>query len=149
MQTNYTPEKDNVVFGLDSAVIRKYISGIPGGRTLDVTDYAEDVIKAGHVIIKLANGNYAPMPIIPAQDAKPAEGESPAVEARVAKYAALPSGATYVGVLYRSISKKLPEAAIMYDGVVNPTLTPYAMDDIKDAFKAACPQIIFEEDEIA
>ena len=131
MQNDITSKKEKVVFGNDSVVIRKYISGIPGGRTLDVSDFEPDTILAGHVIIKKTDGNYAPMPI---------NGE---------KYAELPGGASYAGVLYRSISKENPAASIMYDGVVNPELVPYQMTDILEAFKTACPHIIFEQDEEA
>lgn len=146
MKTDYSPEKEQIVFGNDSAVIRKYISGISGGRTLDVSGFSKDNIKAGHVIIKKSNGDYAPMPILPAQEAKPAVGDVPALPER---YGTLPSGASYVGVLYRSISVKKPEAAIMNNGVVNPTLTPYDMSEIMTAFKAACQHITFEQDEEA
>lgn len=133
MKNDISPKKETVVFGNDSVVIRKYISGIPGGRTLDCTDFPEDNVLAGHVIVKKSDGTYAPMPV--------ADG----------KYAALPDGTTYVGVLYRSINKENPAASIMYNGVVNSNneLLPYPMADILDAFKAACPHIIFEQDEEA
>lgn len=133
MKNDISPKKETVVFGNDSVVIRKYISGISGGRTLDCADFPEDNVLAGHVIVKKSDGTYVPMPV--------ADG----------KYAALPAGATYVGVLYRSISKENPAASIMYDGVVNGNdeLLPYPMADILDAFKAACPHIIFEQDEEA
>lgn len=149
MKNDISPNKETVVFGNDSAVIRKYISGIPGGRTLDCSDFVDDNVLAGHVIIKKADGNYAPMPVIAAVPATPAQGETPAVAAQPAKYGTLPAGASYVGVLYRSISKKNPAASIMYDGVVNPDLTPYPMTDILAAFKAACPNIVLEKDEEA
>lgn len=131
MKNDLSPKREKVVFGNDSVVIRKYIAGIPGGRTLDVTDFPNDNILAGHVIIKKTDGNYAPMPI---------SGEA---------YAELPEGASYAGVLYRSISKENPAAAIMYSGVVNSACVPFPMTDILDAFKTACPQIIFEQDEEA
>lgn len=143
MKNELNPNKETIVFGNDSVVIRKYISGIPGGRTLDVSDYKDDAILAGHVIIKTKEGNYAPMPC---HAAKAAEGETAAVEAG---YDALPEGASYVGILYRSISRKNPEAAIMYDGIVNPECVPYPLAGILEAFKAACPHIIFEQDEEA
>jgi hypothetical protein len=55
---------------LDSIVIIKNDFSIPGGKSLDVTGYAPDVLNAGHVIIKeTATGNYKPMP---ATDASPA-----------------------------------------------------------------------------
>lgn len=123
--------KESVVFGLDSVVIRKFISGIPGGRTLDCNGVAETILSAGHVIIKTQEGNYAPMPV--------ADG----------KYAALPSGASYVGVLVSSIPVKNPAAAIMVDGIVNSEVLPYAMTEIMTAFKTACPHIIFQTDEEA
>ncbi len=143
MKRDYSPKRERVVFGNDSIVIRKYNSGIQGGRTLDCSDYPEDNVFAGHVIIKKSNGNYAPMPIKAATEAS---GETPASPAG---YDALPTGATYVGVLYRSISKDKPEAAIMTDGIVNPTLTPYDMTAIMTAFQSACRHISFEQDEEA
>lgn len=123
-------EKEQVVFGNDNIVIRKFISGIQGGRALDCTGFAEKNILAGHVIIK-KDGTYAPMPV--------ADGN----------YAALPEGAEYVGVLRSSIPTKYAAAAIMIDGIVNPTVVPFNMDGIMAAFKAACPHIIFQQDEEA
>jgi hypothetical protein len=124
-------QRDTILFGNDSIVIRKYIAGIQGGRALDTTDWAEDSVKSSHVIIKNKEGNYAPMPV--------ADG----------KYAALPEGAAYAGVLYRSIATKDAQASIMTHGVVNPEAMPYPIDDIKEAFLAAVPHISFESDEEA
>ncbi len=149
MKNDISPKKTKIVFGNDSIVIRKYFSGIAGGRTLDLSDFPNDDIYAGHVIIKKANGNYAPMPIVAAVPAKPAQGDSPAVAAQPEKYGTLPAGASYVGVLYRSISKDKPGASIMNHGIVNPAVTPYPMDSIMAAFKAAVPNISFEQDEEA
>lgn len=84
-----------------------------------------------------------PMPIKAATEAV---GETPASPAG---YDTLPTGAKYVGVLYRSISKDKPAASIMTHGIVNPTLTPYPMDSIMDAFTAAVKNISFEQDEEA
>ncbi len=131
MKNDISPKKEKIIFGNDSVVIRKYNTGYAGGRTLDVSDFAYANILAGHVIIKKADGNYAPMPV---------SGEA---------YGELPVGAKYVGVLYRSISKEKPAASIMYDGVVNPNAVPYPMTSILDAFMAACPKITFEQDEEA
>ena len=130
MLNDLTPNKQQVVFGDDSIVIQKYISGIKGGRTLDVTGFAASVIKAGHVII-VKNGVYAPMPV---------SGDA---------YAALPEGAAYAGVLYRSISAAKPAASIMTNGEVNEEAVPYAMTAIATAFKTACPHIVFIKDEEA
>lgn len=119
-----------MVFGDDSIVIQKYISGIKGGRTLDVTGFTENVIKAGHVII-VKDGVYSPMPV--------AEGN----------YVALPEGAAYAGVLYRSVLAAKPAASIMTWGEVNAVAVPYAMETILADFKAACPHIDFIKDEEA
>ncbi len=130
MLNDLTPNKNQMVFGDDNIVIQKYISGIKGGRTLDVTGFAETVIKAGHVII-VKDGKYMPMPV---------SGNA---------YAALPSGAAYAGILYRSILAAKPAASIMTWGEVNAVAVPYAMDTILAAFKAACPHIDFIKDEEA
>lgn len=130
MLNDLSPKKNAVVFGEDSVVIQKYISGIKGGRTLDVTGFAENVIKAGHVII-VKDEVYAPMPI--------ADGN----------YGALPEGYAYAGVLYRSVLAANPAASIMTWGEVNSVAMPYAMDTIMDAFKVACPHIDFIKDEEA
>lgn len=130
MLNDLTPNKTQVVFGEDSVVIQKYISGIKGGRTLDVTGFADSVIKAGHVII-VKDGVYSPMPV---------SGGA---------YSTLPSGAAYAGVLYRSIPAAKPAASIMTWGEVNAEAVPYAMTSILAAFKSACPHIDFIKDEEA
>lgn len=130
MLNDLSPKKNQIVFGDDSIVIQKYISGIKGGRTLDITGFAESVVKAGHVII-VKDGTYAPMPV--------SEGA----------YAELPEGYAYAGVLYRSIPAAKPAASIMTWGEVNAVAVPYAMDAILADFKAACPHIDFIKDEEA
>lgn len=127
---NLNNEKKQIVFGDDSIVIQKWISGIKGGRTLDATGFT-GVIKAGHVIITDGKGVYKPMPV------------------SGAAYAELPGGYTYAGVLYRSISASKPAASIMTWGEVNAVAVPYAMDSILSAFKEACPHIGFIKDEEA
>lgn len=133
MLNDLSPKKNQIVFGDDSVVIQKYISGIKGGRTLDVTGFPDTVIKAGHAIIKLANGNYAPMPV---------QGASYAIS--------LPDGAKFVGVLYRSIPTAKPAASIMTAGEVNSAAVHYRYSDLPEGeFKAACPHIVFINDEEA
>ncbi len=131
MKLELNPTKEQLVTGNDSIVIRKFIAGIHGGRTLDCTGFTADKISAGHVIIKLQNGNYAPMPVT---------GNA---------YSTLPEGASYVGVLVSTIPTKVPAAAIMHHGVVNSAVVPFPMTAIATAFKAACPLITFEQDEEA
>ena len=125
-----SPKKQQVIFGDDSIVIQKFISGIKGGRTLDLTDFNEEVIKAGHVVI-VKDGNYRPMPVTGAA------------------YAALPSGYAYAGVVYRSVAAEKPAVSIMTWGQVNAVAVPYPMDAIMTAFKTACPHIDFIKDEEA
>lgn len=122
-------KKSTAIYFDDNIVIRKFIGGLEGGRTLDCTGFT-GTIRAGHVIIKLASGNYAPMPIT-------ASGA----------YASLPSGASYAGILYRSVLVDSPAASIMTNGEVNPKAVPYPLTAILSAFKAACPFIEFESDE--
>ncbi len=106
----------------DRIVIRKYNSGIVGGRTLDMEDYTESVIKAGHIVIQSTEDEtvFKPLPV-----------ESGA-------YKALPENYKYVGVVVASKPTDDPRVAIMYDGEVNDVASPYPVtDEIKAAFKAA------------
>ena len=128
---NLTGEKEQIVFGNDSVVIRKYGNSLAGGRVLDVTGITEKVLHAGHIIIKDANGVYKPMPVSDGAYVTPDEKSTD----------------TYVGVLYRSILTAKPAASIMTAGVVNEKALPYAISSIKSAFVAACPHIMFEDDE--
>lgn len=116
--------------GMDSVVIRKYGAGIIGGRTLDVSSVATDVIKAGHVIIRSSTDDtdYKPMSV------------------KEGAYDTLPAGYEYAGVLVRSITKKEPLAAIMYAGEVNDKASPYSVDSIKAAMKTALPGLVFMHD---
>ena len=129
MHANLANGKETIVFGNDSIVIQKFIAGIKGGRTLDVENFTPSVIKAGHVIIKLANGNYAPMPV---------SGEA---------YSTLPEGASYAGILVSSILKAKPFASILTIGQVNSECVPYPMTSIMSAFQTACPHVEFIKDE--
>ena len=132
MLNDLTPNKQQIVFGDDSIVIQKYISGIKGGRTLDVTGFTEPVIKAGHPII-VKDGVYAPMPV------KDGHYEL-----------STPVGAVFAGVLYRSIPTANPAASIMTAGEVNSELSPYPLNTLPmDEFKQACPHIVFIKDEEA
>ncbi|MBR1526802.1 MAG: hypothetical protein IJ640_09125 [Prevotella sp.] len=148
--------REKIVFGLDSVIIRKYISGIIGGRTLEVpNDYPLQVIYAGHAIITDGNGLYKPMPIV-AKTETTGEGDA-AVTTNVTDedgnqvyvYGSLPSGYSYAGVLYRSVKKSNPQAAIMTNGEVNSEAVKVSFDNIKTAFLAACPHIVLTKDEEA
>lgn len=61
---NLVNDPIGVYTGNDSIVIKENFEGIRGGKTLDVTDFAPDVIKAGHVIIvETSSGDHKPMPV--------------------------------------------------------------------------------------
>lgn len=110
--------------GLDSIVIVNALTDIPGGRTLDVSGVAAGttVLKAGHIIVKKANGDYAPLGV--SSDA----------------YATPGSGETYAGVLRASILVSDPRAAIVTAGQINAAASPYP---VTAAIKAGLPRIEF------
>lgn len=117
--------------GNDSIVIRDNFEGIRGGRTLDVTGFVPEVIKAGHVIIKeTATGEFKPMPL--------AAGE--------AAYDVLPVSHTYAGILVGTVLTARPFAGIMVRGSVNPVAAPFPMTTIQSAVSAALPLITFLAD---
>lgn len=135
-------EKEQIISGNDDVVIQKYISGIKGGRTLDMEGFTDKMVKAGHVIIT-KDGVYKPMPVTPATAAVSDSSATPA------GYGTLPTGYSYAGVLYRTIPASKPFASIMTWGEVNSECVPYPMTSILTAFKAACPHIDFIKDEEA
>lgn len=147
---NSSAKKEQVVFGDDSIVIQKYISGIKGGRTLDMTDYPLKVVKSGSVVVT-KDGVYKPMPLTPKMEGE--SGSQTEVKDEngntVYVYGGLPSGFNYAGVLYRTILSEKPAASIMTWGEVNSVALPYPMDTILEAFKTACPHIDFIKDEEA
>jgi hypothetical protein len=115
-------------FGLDTVVIRKFIDGIKGGKALNVEDFAEDYIKAGHVVIR-KDDDYKPLPV---------EGEA---------FAALPDGYEYVGFVTATKKATEPLVAIVTIGEVNDEALPYTLStEQKAAIKAAVPTIVFNHD---
>ena len=63
MTADLTNTKEQIIDGKDNIVIVDNFQSIRGGRTLDVTGYPYNVLHAGHVIIKSAEGEYKPMPL--------------------------------------------------------------------------------------
>ncbi|GIM60084.1 hypothetical protein CAPN008_01340 [Capnocytophaga canis] len=115
--------------GMDNIVITNYLDGIRGGRTLNLTGFTEEVVKAGHIIIKEASsGDYKPMPV------------------SGGNYASLPGGHSYAGVLVASITKNKPFAGIMTRGTVNINAVPFGMTSILTAVKTALPLVDFRND---
>lgn len=124
-------EQTSIITENDNIVIVENWGTIPGGRALNVTgDNIEDVLKAGHVIIRnTTTKEYKLMP-----------------KASASTYDALPAGHEYAGFLVASILKTKPAAGIMYHGTINVAASPYSLAGILAALKTALPQIKFLED---
>lgn len=120
-------EKTNFGFGTDPIVIRHYVAGFKGGKVLDVSDFAPEYIRAGHVVIR-KDEVYKPMPV---------NGEA---------YATLPQGWEYCGIVVASVLRTEPFVAIMHTGEVNDKVMPYLTDAVKTALKAAVPTLVFNHD---
>lgn len=133
-KANLANESAKIVTGIDSVVIRQYVGGITGGRTLDMADFKEDVVKSGHLVIRTLDDEtkeytYKPMPV---QDGA---------------YKALPVKHEYAGVVVCSKLKNEPLVGIMDDGRVNDKAMPYPLTEaMRTAIKAALPKLIFEHD---
>lgn len=122
-----------ILSGMDSIVIRNYISGIIGGCTLDMKGFKQSVIKAGHIVIKdTASGNYKPMPV-----SDGGVGNT---------YDSLPGSHEYAGVVVCSKPADEPFVGVMYAGEVNDIASPYPIDDIKDELKKQLPMLVFKHD---
>lgn len=118
---NFNRDKVLVDDGNDSIVIVNDLGDIPGGRTLDVTGLT-GVIKAGHIIITKANGEYAPLGVT------------------TGAYNSLDTGEAYAGVLKHSVTVEDPRAAILTMGQVNASASPYP---VTDTIKSGLPRIQF------
>ena len=130
--------ESQINFPKDNIICQKYIAGIPGGRALEVAaDYPLSVIYAGTPVI-VKDGNYKPFPLV--VDATAELGY---------KLGTLPEGYSYAGILYKSIKKSNPAAAILVEGVVNEAALYFPLGTLKAAIKAAFPAIHFLQDEEA
>lgn len=128
---DFSKEERTILSGMDSVVIRKYIAGIIGGRTLDMTGFKDSVIKAGHIVIRdTATDTYKPMPVKSSGDG----------------YDTLPVSHEYAGVVVCSKPANEPLVGIMYAGEVNDVASPYPVESIKDALKTALPMLVFMHD---
>ena len=130
-----TPKKETIVFGHDSVVVPKYISGIAGGRTLDMDKYPLDTVQAGQVIVfNKTSNSYKPLKL-KTED----EGAS-------YNYDTKDEQDVYVGILYRTVAKDNPAASIMTHGQINVAALPY---ELPADFAAAMPLIEQVKDEEA
>lgn len=118
--------------GKDSVVIRQYVAGIKGGRTLDVTDYSLSAVRAGHLVIRdTVNDIYKPMPLNSDNTA----------------YGSLPASHEYVGFVVNSVPTSRAMVGIMYAGEVNDNALPFALSsDMLTAVKTALPMVVFMHD---
>lgn len=119
---NLTNEGESFAFGKEQKVIINDLGDIAGGRTLDVTGFSDAYIKAGHIIIKKQNGEYAPLGITSGAYKTLAEGEA------------------YAGVLKATIKTAQPMGAILTIGQVNKDVCPYT---ITSAIEQGLPRIQF------
>ncbi len=133
-KVNLNSEFTHIDSANDSIVIRKYGSGIKGGRTLDMSNFPADLkcIKAGHIVIRSTTDetDYKPMP----------------VAANGTAYDSLPANHEYVGVVVATKPVDYPFVGIMYAGEVNDVASPYPIDSIKSALKSALPDLHFMHD---
>lgn len=118
---NLAGETIEVNDGLDAKVIVNALGDIPGGRTLDMSNWSGDVLLSGHVIIE-QGGVYKPLGL---------SGTS---------YDSVPGDANVVGILRFSILKKDPRAAIVTMGQINAAACPYP---ITSTIAATLPHIEF------
>jgi len=124
-------QSKEIITSNDNIVVKKYIDGYEGGRTLDTTGYLLTVIKAGHVVIvETATKKFKPMPINAGKTA----------------YDTLPASHTYAGIVVATVPTDRPFVGILTNGTINPKAAPFAYDSILTALKTACPQIEFRED---
>ena len=129
-KANLVNESRTFLTGMDSVVIRHYVAGIIGGRTLDMTGFAEPVIKAGHIVIQSTADEtiFKPMPV------------------KSGKYDTLPADYRYAGVVVCTKPADEPMVGIMYSGEVNDVACPYPVDGIRAAIKAELPTLVFMHD---
>lgn len=129
---NYEAQKKSYDTGNDAVVIRQYLGGITGGRALDYSNFTDEVIRAGHIIVrKEIDGAYEYSPL----------------ETEGGKYKDKASDAEYAGVVVRSRMKG-EAVAIMDNGRVNDIAMPYEFKDAtqREAIKTALPCLVFEHD---
>lgn len=125
MLTTASLNRDNYLIddGNDYKVIVRDLADVPGGRTLDMTGWTDDVVRAGHIIkYNSATEVYSPLAV--------SSGD----------YVSLDTNEEYIGVLKATVLKDKPFAAIMTMGEVNAAASPYP---VTSTIKAGLPAIKF------
>lgn len=123
-----TGKQESFEFGNDPIVIRVYGKSIINGRMLDTTDYTEDYIRKGQLIIRDETNEVSkPMPV--------SNGA----------YGTLPEGYVYEGVAKATVPTDEPFVGVMYEGEVNDVASPYPLDStLLSALKTALPELAFK-----
>lgn len=112
----------------DTVIIQNWIDGINGGKSLDLTGFNDEYLKAGHVVIK-EGARFKPL--------IPSGGN----------YPALTSGQKYIGVVYKTHNPKIDGTAIMTRGKVNEkAYKNWTGLEYTDAIKSGLGLIEFGED---
>lgn len=120
--------KQEIITDMDNIVIKQVLGSITGGVVVDTTGYEEDLIYAGHPVIKGASG-YALMPVV--------EG---ALDD-------LPENYSYVGFVIATTPTAFPSVGVVNRGKVDPSAFHFtATAEQIAAMKTALPTIIFETD---
>lgn len=132
MQNEIKVAKTAINSGMDKVIIPVFHNGILGGRTLDVSCYEPEIIKAGCPVVTDGEGNYAPVNV---------SDEKYAFE--------LKEGQKIAGVVVATTLKSNPAVSIMFHGVVNSAAAPYYDEATIEAIKKDCPDIMFTKDEEA
>lgn len=119
-------------FDKDPIVIRVYGKSIIGGRMLEVTDYPNEYIRKGQLIIRNEEDEVSkPMPLNSGGTA----------------YGTLPSGYVYEGVAKATVKASEPYVGVMYEGEVNDVASPIPLTAaMLTALKTALPELKFAHD---
>lgn len=118
-----TKNRGEYAEGNSSIVVIKELADLPAGRTIDVSDITEDVVRAGHVIIQNTTTK-----------------EVKALGVTSGAYNSLPSGWAYLGVTKVDFLKTDPRTGILTMGQVNGAASPYP---VTSAIKTALSNIQF------
>ncbi|QYS85415.1 hypothetical protein JJC03_09200 [Flavobacterium oreochromis] len=125
---NNTPVQVDTTF--DDIIVRKATHDIPGGKTLDVTGVADEVLKAGRIVIQNTTSGDMKLLLIVSGN-----------------YESLPSGYAYKGILKASILKTKPFASVVVGGEINEAAAVnYGLPAIPAEAKTALTHIIFTKD---
>lgn len=109
----------------DKTIVYLAADAATGTASADKTYYSKDTVNTTDVDVLDEDGN------------------------NVYELGSMPANHSYAGILYKSILKTKPAAAIMTNGQVNKEAVYYPLTSILSAFKAACPLLEFIADEVA